>query len=98
MVSCSRVLLLRWEKIPVVENKNNIYLSVSEDEIIVRYNEDIGEDGITITICNSSGGVVDEIKATNRDTYVKVLNYVNGVYIVKIENQGKVYSKVFIKQ
>lgn len=79
--------------IPVV-----LFPNPTKDEIIVRYNEDIGEDGITITICNSSGGVVDEIKATNRDTYVKVLNYVNGVYIVKIENQGKVYSKVFIKQ
>ena len=79
--------------IPVV-----LFPNPAKDEIIVRFNKEIGDKGLTITVNNSSGNKIEEITSTDKETPINVLHYSNGVYIITIKNNEVVYKKTFIKK
>ena len=79
--------------IPVV-----LFPNPAKDEIIVRFNKEIGDKGLTITVNNSSGNKIEEITSTDKETSLNVLQYSNGVYIITVKNNEDVYKKTFIKK
>ena len=79
--------------IPVV-----LFPNPTKDEITVRFNNEIGNKGLIITINDFSGNKIEEITSTDKETPINVLHYSNGVYIITIKNNEVVYKKTFIKK
>ncbi len=79
--------------IPVV-----LFPNPAKDEITVRFNNEIGDKGLTITVNNSSGNKIEEITSTDKETPINVLHYSNGVYLITVRNNEDVYRKTFIKK
>lgn len=79
--------------IPVV-----LFPNPAKDEITVRFNKEIGDKGLTITVNNSSGNKIEEITSTDKETSLNVLHYSSGVYIITVKNNEDVYKKTFIKK
>lgn len=84
---------IEQDTIPVV-----LFPNPAKDEITVRFNNEIGDKGLTITVNNSSGNKIEEITSTDKETSLNVLQYSNGVYIITVKNNEDVYKKTFIKK
>ena len=103
MISEASMLKNYNEEIPIsMSNEENqspviLYPNPAKNEIIVRYNNELDERELTITITNSVGDKIDELKTTNKETCINISHYTNGYYIVSIKDNKELYRKVFIK-